>query len=203
MRFIGFLLNCLAFTSFGFCQSVYEAKINAKRDSTNRIFADSSKSILPKNEIPSFEGLRYYQIDSSYLIRTRFTKQNGKPFQMLTSTTRLPVYKKYGKVSFKIDNVKCKLFLYQQVFSLENDSVIGDYLFCPFRDLTNRDSTYGGGRYLDFKPTDIQDKILLVDFNLSYNPYCAYNNRYSCPVPPTANTLDVRISSGIKKWHDY
>ena len=71
-----------------------------------------------------------------------------------------------------------------------------DYLFIPFRDGTSRMETYGGGRYLDLRIP--KGKTILVDFNLAYNPYCAYSHRYSCPIPPEINTLNVRILAGEK-----
>jgi hypothetical protein len=74
-----------------------------------------------------------------------------------------------------------------------------EYLFCPFKDLTNGVDTYGAGRYLDFTLSDINNPIL--DFNYAYNPYCAYNAGYSCPIPPYENHLKIAITAGEKKWH--
>ncbi|MDG1428784.1 MAG: DUF1684 domain-containing protein, partial [Crocinitomicaceae bacterium] len=69
-------------------------------------------------------------------------------------------------------------------------------LFIPFRDKTSRHETYGGGRYLDVQ---IPDRDMMhLDFNLAYNPYCAYSHRYSCPIPPEENTLNVSILAGEK-----
>ena len=72
-----------------------------------------------------------------------------------------------------------------------------DYLFLPFLDATNGIETYGGGRYLDVYIFENQTNIK-IDFNLSYNPYCAYSHRYSCPIPPHENTLTVEINAGEK-----
>ena len=74
-----------------------------------------------------------------------------------------------------------------------------DYLFLPFKDLTNGKKSYGAGRYLDFKLADLKEPI--IDFNLAYNPYCAYNKDFSCPIPPRENHLAIALPAGEKKWH--
>ena len=74
-------------------------------------------------------------------------------------------------------------------------------MFIPFTDLTNGETSYEGGRYIDFKkPT--QNNVVL-DFNKSYNPYCAYSARYSCPIPPIANHLLVEVNAGVKKFNEH
>ena len=71
-----------------------------------------------------------------------------------------------------------------------------DYLFVPFKDLTNAHETYGGGRYLDFRMKDIEGASCVLDFNKAYNPYCAYSEGYNCPIPPRENHLEVRVEAG-------
>ena len=73
-----------------------------------------------------------------------------------------------------------------------------DYLFLPFTDKTNGDSSYGGGRYLDLKLPE--GDSIIIDFNQAYNPYCAYNDKYSCPVPPKSNNLDIEVLAGVKTF---
>ena len=65
-------------------------------------------------------------------------------------------------------------------------------------DKTNGKESYGGGRYLDLEIPE--DKIIILDFNKAYNPYCAYSDRYSCPIPPIENHLDVAINAGFKAF---
>ena len=72
----------------------------------------------------------------------------------------------------------------------------GGGLFLPFQD-SSADS-YGGGRYLDIRTGDIRDGKLVLDFNRCYNPYCAYKEGYSCPIPPVENRLPVAIEAGEK-----
>ena len=70
--------------------------------------------------------------------------------------------------------------------------------YIPFTDLTNGEETYGAGRYLDFKIPE-SEKVI-IDFNLAYNPYCAYNHSYSCPIPPKENNLNIKIEAGEKTF---
>jgi hypothetical protein len=74
------------------------------------------------------------------------------------------------------------------------------HLFIPFNDRTNGNETYGGGRFLDVYETGTD--TLIIDFNLAYNPYCAYNHKYSCPIPPEANNLELKVKAGEKKFHE-
>jgi uncharacterized protein (DUF1684 family) len=71
-----------------------------------------------------------------------------------------------------------------------------DYLFVPFTDLTNYATTYAGGRYLELRTGEIKNGQVVLDFNKSYNPYCAYADGYACPIPPDANRLPVAVAAG-------
>jgi uncharacterized protein (DUF1684 family) len=156
---------------------------------------DTAAHVLDLDEIESFGGLDYFDFDSTYQLKVKFKKSMGKTFEMPTSTDRLPVYRRYGVIEFTVDGVICTLEVYQNM-ALRKEEGFKDYLFIPFRDATSSSESYGGGRYLDVKIP--KKKEMLVDFNLAYNPYCAYSHRYSCPIPPAVNTLKVSISAGEK-----
>ena len=163
------------------------------RDSTSAMFLSGANGILPKSELSTTGKLNYFDPDQSFKVSATFEPiENGEVIEMQTSTDRLPEYKRYGLLKFSLENTNLALTLYQNVEQ-------PDYLFCPFKDLTNTKSTYGAGRYLDFKIEDLKNPIL--DFNYAYNPYCAYNKEYSCPIPPVENHLKVNIRAGEKKWH--
>ena len=118
---------------------------------------------------------------------------------MKTTTSRTPLYKKYGELHFSIDGKEFKLNVYQNV-DLNKKPGYDDYLFLPFSDLTCGKESYIGGRYVDMR---IQKGTLwTIDFNKAYNPYCAYNYEYSCPIVPLENDLDIEILAGVKKFHD-
>ncbi len=116
---------------------------------------------------------------------------------MKTSTTRTPTYRIYGYLNFTLNDTNCKLIAYQNI-SYKNSIDYGNELFVPFKDLTNTITTYGAGRYLDIKiPTSNK---LVLDFNEAYNPYCAYSHRWSCPLVPIDNHLNLHVLAGEKKY---
>ena len=182
------------FTSFDLKeQSPYSQKVLRYRDSMDAVFYSGSNKILPKEAIATDGKLNYFLPDESYRVQAQFIPiKNGEVFKMKTNTDRLPEYRKYGKLSFTIQNQNLVLTLYQNLEQPE-------YLFCPFKDKTNGKQSYGAGRFLDFEKKDLVNMVL--DFNYAYNPYCAYNSNFSCPIPPFENHLDIEVLAGEKKWH--
>ncbi len=171
----------------------YIVEIKSWQDTMNLEFADSATSPLLEDEIVDFKGLNFFDIDSKFNIEADFVRtQNEQPFGMKTTTERLPIYVKYGEAHFEIDGKKLKLNVYQNQELILKPG-FGDYLFVPFLDLTSGKESYGGGKYLVVRIPE-NSKIKL-DFNKSYNPYCAYNHKYSCPIPPYENKLDVEIKA--------
>ncbi|WP_308444060.1 DUF1684 domain-containing protein [Gillisia lutea] len=140
----------------------------------------------------------FFKIDTNYVVEAQFVRTPAEaPFTMPTSTDRLPLYVKYGEAYFTIHGKKLKLNIYQSQ-QLSTNPEYFDYLFLPFTDETNGETSYGGGRYIDLKLP--LGKIIEIDFNKAYNPYCAYSGRYSCPIPPKENDLKVKIPVGVKKY---
>ncbi len=107
-----------------------------------------------------------------------------------TSTGDEQEYWHVGQVRFNVNQDEVVLQIYENDYGY----------FLPFADATAPKETYGAGRYLE--PHDLGGGRLLLDFNLAYNPYCAYNERWSCPLPPLANRIKVRIEAGEKNFHD-
>lgn len=166
----------------------------------NKEYKDEKESPLLAEDLVQFNGLDFFPIDANYFVVAQFVRtENEKPFGMKTSTARLPMYVKYGEVRFTIDGQSCKLNIYQNL-ELVNKEGFHDYLFLPFSDSTNGEETYLGGRYIDLRIP--KDNIIAIDFNQAYNPYCAYNHKYSCPAVPQENVLEVAIRAGVKKFHD-
>jgi uncharacterized protein len=178
----------------------YIEQIQNQRDSINLAFGDPEQSILTDEDLAVFEGIHFYQVDEEFRVSAKFKKKRfGRKFKMQTSTSRTPMYKPYGKLKFTFKGKKYTLTLYQNLEPrLISTGTI--YLFLPFTDLTSGEESYGGGRYLDFTLDQLDQPI--IDFNLCYNPYCAYNHKYSCPIPPLENHLEIEIRAGVKKWHD-
>ena len=164
----------------------------------NKTFADAQTSILTPQDLKEFTGLDFYPVDLKYRVTASFTATpNELPFLMPTTTDRTPKYVKYGEVYFTIDGVGLQLNVYQSVPPMTDPDYI-DYLFLPFTDLTSGDGSYGGGRFLD--TTIPKGDTIVLDFNKAYNPYCAYNSAYSCPIPPKENDLLVRVEAGVKAF---
>ena len=170
-------------------------KIKEIRENHLKVLLDTNSHKLNKEEILNFGGLDYFDFDTTFQVKAKFTKDKGKKFKMPTSTDRTPIYRRYGYADFIIGNDTCRLELYQNI-SLRKSKEYKDFLFLPFRDKTSAIDTYGGGRFLDLEIP--KNEEFYIDFNLSYNPYCAYSHRYSCPIPPVQNTLNVEIRAGEK-----
>lgn len=170
------------------------------QEQMNQEFADSLKSPLTDEDRLYFKTLDFYPVNEKLIVEAVFVKvKKEKPFKMKTSTDRTPMYKKYGELHFKIDGNDYMLNVYQNI-ELSKKPGFKDYLFLPFSDLTCGKESYIGGRYIDMRiPTS--DKVI-INFNKAYNPYCAYNYKYSCPIVPLENDLDIAIEAGVKKYHD-
>ena len=172
----------------GFSATVYIAGIKVQRTEKDHFFKLSPYS--PIEDKPNFSGLNYYPPDPAY--RYELTLQKTDEPEVLTfqtSTGDEQTYHRLGTVVFEVKRESAELAVYQ---STEHDG-----LFVPFRDATSGKETYGAGRYLE--PEDLGAGKLLLDFNLAYNPFCAYSEAYSCPLPPFENHLtNVAIRAGEK-----
>jgi uncharacterized protein (DUF1684 family) len=143
--------------------------------------------------------LHFFPIDEGYRVVADFEKaKDSKWFSMRTSGGRKDINRVYGIIRFTINDTTVQLNLYQSQ-DLLNVAKLKDYLFLPFTDLTSGVQTYDGGRYIDLRIADIADNRVTIDFNKSYNPYCAYvSGKYDCPIPPKENALPVEIRAGEK-----
>ncbi|MEZ0007292.1 uncharacterized protein (DUF1684 family) [Flavobacterium sp. 28YEA47A] len=174
-----------------------EAVVNFQKE-LNAEYADSVKSPLLKKDLKTFKALDFYPINGKFFVNAKFIRTpDEKPFEMPTSTSRKPMYVKYGEAHFVIDGKKFKVNLYQSL-DLKKIEEYKDALFLPFTDLTSGVDSYGGGKYIDLKIP--QGDTITIDFNMAYNPYCAYNHKYSCPIPPQENDLAIEIRAGVKKF---
>ncbi|RLD84323.1 MAG: hypothetical protein DRJ07_05135 [Bacteroidetes bacterium] len=167
----------------------------------NKEFSNKEKSPLTDEDLKDFNELDFFPIDTNFIVIAdlKFHK-DSKTFKMQTTTDRLPIYKIYATASFNLKGREFKLNIYQNV-KLIQTADFEDSLFLPFTDRTNGATTYGGGRYMDLEIPD--GDTILIDFNQTYNPSCAYNAKYSCPIPPKANHLDIDINAGVKKYKDH
>ena len=183
-----------------FNRSVYVKEIKKERQEKDKEMISDPKSPIPEEEKASFKKLNYYKPGVTFCKLATFERYDQATlFFMKTTTERLPEYSIYGSVTFRHKGKNYKLNVYQNI-ELVKKPGFEKHLFIPFNDETNGNETYGGGRFLDVYENG--EDVLLIDFNKAYNPYCAYNHKYSCPIPPEANNLKIKIKAGEKKWHD-
>jgi uncharacterized protein (DUF1684 family) len=154
-------------------------------------FKNDPQSPLSAEQKRAFAGLNYYPEDPALLLELQLEKTAApRPVILTTSTGEAREYLHVGQIRFDVSGQQAVLQVYRDDYGY----------FLPFVDATAPGETYGAGRYLE--PHDLGSETLQVDFNLAYNPYCAYNERWSCPLPPQENRLKVRIAAGEKKFHD-
>ena len=178
-------------------ETEYQQKLNA-------VFKDASKSPLKNKDLKSFKGLDFFPVDSSYIITASIKKTPDTPFLgMATNTEEKSYYRKFGILTFTLKDKEMQLTLYESLEESKNP-VFEDYLFLPFTDETSGSDSYGGGRYMDvFKSKINTNGTLELNFNNTYNPYCAYNDDYSCPLTPRDNHLSMEILAGVKDFKKY
>ncbi len=167
------------------------SQLDQFRAQKDDFFLHDWQSPLTPDQRRSFSGLSYYAENPAL----RFTipieqYADRETVTLQTSTGSAREYVKYGQFSFDVNGESATLHVYQDPE--------GDYFFLPFVDATAPLETYGAGRYLDLEPNG--DGTFTIDFNYAYNPYCAYNDKWSCPIPPRENRLKVRIEAGEKNF---
>lgn len=165
---------------------------------TNESFKDPERSPLPDKYRKDFEGLDFYDPDTTYVVNAKLVlTPDAVPFLLPTTTDRKSREVVYGIAHFRLNGEEHKLEVYRSL-DLAEEEGYEDYLFLPFLDDTNGDETYGGGRYIDLSIPE--GDTLVIDFNKAYNPYCVYNKKYSCPLVPRQNYLRTNVRAGVKDF---
>ena len=177
--------------------SAYFAQLNKFRRDKNQAFRQGENSPLETAQKAQFDSLKYYPGDKALAVAATFTR-NATPDTALVpmSDNKTEQYLRWGTAKFTLNNAPQQLLLLLKATGRDST------LFVPFTDLTNGHESYGGGRYLDVPLPKLDETEINLDFNRAYNPYCAYNPEYSCPVPPAENRLQVAIAAGEKSFHE-
>lgn len=161
------------------------------RKQKDEFFQSSAQSPLTAHQKHNFEGLRYFPENDDLRLELDINKfDQPDEIQIQTNTGEVQSYTRLGKVEFKVEGKAASLTVYKN----------RNGFFLPFADALAGGETYGAGRYLD--PHELPGDRLLLDFNLAYNPYCAYNENWSCPLTPGENRLAVPIRGGEKVFDD-
>ena len=157
------------------------------RQEKDAFFKSHPQSPLLPEQKRDFKGLSYFPENPALRLDVRVEEFSPKEtVKMQTSTGDVQTYQKYGKFKFTVDGQEAELTL----FASEHG------FFLPFADSLAGEETYGAGRYLE--PEPLGRAKFRVDFNLAYNPYCAYNEKWSCPLTPRENRLKVPLRAGEK-----
>lgn len=191
-----FILLLLPVFVFSQKTSREESEIKKFQKELNAEYLNPKETPLRGDNFKNFRQHPFFPIDLKYRVTAKFTKsENTQPFYLPTSSGKTKSYREYGKATFELDGQSYTLTLYQSL-DLIKQKKYRDYLFLPFRDATNEKETYGGGKYMDLKIP--KGSTIVLDFNRSYQPYCAYNAYdYNCPVVPEENRLPVEIRAGV------
>lgn len=169
----------------------YEEEIETLRTEKNIEFKTSEESPLTEEQKELFEELSYFPIAEKYKVLAEFHKNPREQIvKMAITDGSQREYFIFGSAHLHLEGKEIDVTVYKPV---KSDT---GYLFIPFYDETSADLTYGGGRYVEPVLTD--GGTLEIDFNTAYNPYCAYNHTYRCPIPPQDNNLKVSILAGEK-----
>lgn len=197
---VGILLTSCASQS----KTAQVSEIQKFQTDLNTEYTNPKKTPLRGDNFTKFKEHPFFPANLKYRVSAKLTKtENAVPFEIETSSGKTKPYKEYGKARFVLDGKELTLTLYQSL-GLTKQPGYEDYLFLPFRDATNDIETYGGGKYMDLKIP--KGDVIILDFNKSYHPLCAYNAYdYSCPIVPRENFLPVRIEAGVmyeNVYHD-
>jgi hypothetical protein len=164
----------------------------------DQYFALAGNSPIPEELRRDFRGLRYFPYDTTYRVHAIFRKYpDPVSVTMITSKGTEAEYIRYGFFEFELDGTVRRLQAYKQVHGSGSHE---ETLFTPFRDRTSGKETYAAARYLDI--VEPPEGAFILDFNVAYNPYCAYSPDYICPFPPRENTLEVEVRAGEMKFKD-
>jgi len=162
------------------------------RAEKDHFFAHDHRAPLTHQQQHGFDGLKYFPENQQLVIRTRVDRKvEPGVVRMATTNGKEQVYRRFGIVHFQVDGVDAQVMLFAAEGAHSHD------LFLPFRDATSGNESYGAGRYIELHA---HGDDVVIDFNYAYNPNCAYNPEWDCPLPPAENWLKVPIRAGEKAF---
>ncbi|HMR19962.1 MAG TPA: peptide deformylase [Sphingobacterium sp.] len=192
------IATTLIFCSIQLFAQDYASTIDLYRQQKKATFLQNKFGPLQEDQI---DLLRYFSADEQYkLVATVEILFGERTFRMPTYDGSSTEYIKFAVLTFQVNGQDHQLTAYKNISLLQNPKY-KDYLFVPFKDHTNGQDTYEGGRYVELDATTIQNGKTVIDFNKAYNPYCAYSNGYRCPIPPSENHLETAIFAGEQKYN--
>lgn len=177
-------------------QSAHIKEIEKEREEKDRFMRTSPESPFAKAR-DRYTELKYFPPDITYRVIADLEPITQKKTVILaTNDGKEQRYIEYAYANFKLDGVDNRLL----ILEIADMGPFRGKLFLAFGDETSAVETYGAGRYLDVAKAP-GSKTIKLDFNLAYNPYCAYDDSFSCPLPPRENILQIPIRAGEKNYH--
>lgn len=186
-------ITILNFLTMGESLEDYTERLEIDRKDKNSFMTSSSSPII-ESERRAFTGLNYFPIDENLKVTAKLTLTDKKRPIFITSTTGEQLkYIPFGHAEFEVGGEAQRLLLYQDWEEKDPNR-----LSLMFTDGTSAYTTYGGGRYIDVMYRNTNSVV--IDFNTAYNPYCHFNDEFSCPIPPRENMMDIDIKAGEKLY---
>ncbi|MCF8259327.1 MAG: DUF1684 domain-containing protein [Melioribacteraceae bacterium] len=179
-------------------QQLYVEELNQIRTETNEYMAQNPNSPFNAKGKIDFHNLNYFDANFDFIFRSKLYENAVKDTLVIMGTKgeqRQSI--RFGYLLLDIDDEQLKLNVYK---SQSQDGEV--YYSIWFTDKTTGEESYGVGRYLNFELNEDPDFIYTIDFNLAYNPYCAYSKDYSCAIPTKEDFIDAEITAGEKIFHD-
>ena len=169
----------------------YEQQIAAFRAEKDQAFKSGSDSPIPAPQRAAFTGLRYFDVDTRLRVPAALapTGTSSQVIEMDTTAGNRERFRVIGRLEFTLNGQKHALTAFVAESAPDTRR-----LFVPFGDTTNRAETYGGGRYLELPGTSTG--LYDLDFNRAYNPFCVFDAKWECPIPPRENRLPIDIRAG-------
>ncbi len=173
---------------------IYTLEVKKDRLEKDKYLLTAPNTPIKASDMELFAGLSYFPVDKSYAFETVLRRLPvPEEVTIATSKDRPRIMLHIGELPFTVGGQPCALQVYAP-----KDTTDGSYWFIPFIDTTNGHETYDGGRYIDID--EVASDTVFLDFNYAYNPYCSYNERYDCPIPPTDNVLPIAIRAGERNY---
>lgn len=190
---ICFAMGCAQKASPEYIEALAQHRVEYKKG-----FAEGERAPIRTKE--ELDLMDFYPADESYSCTCKFEVDSDAPIiEMATYAGKKKNFMRYGSAHCEAKGQKISLGLYKNA-QHANHPIYGKKMFLPFKDYTNGESTYGGGRYMDVPTSNIKGDEIVLDFNHCYNPWCAYSDGYNCPIPPIENHLKIEMLVGEKSW---
>lgn len=178
-------------------EKIYIEQIKNLREQKNNYMKQDPASPFNYDAKANFKPLKYFDINPDFVFKSKLQEYETKDtIEVLGTKGEKRIAIKFGYIKFNYKDKEYKLNVYKNLD--KNNNV---YYSIWFTDKTTGNETYGVGRYLDFELNEDKNFIYTIDFNLAYNPYCAYSSLYSCAIPTKDDYIDLEIKAGEKSFH--